>query len=38
VDVSIEAMFTEKMLAAISKSPSAAQYIAKYSQERYYCG
>jgi inosine-uridine nucleoside N-ribohydrolase len=37
VDVSIKAMFTEKMLAAISKSPNpAAQYIAKYSQERYY--
>jgi purine nucleosidase len=37
VDVSIKAMFTEAMLAAISKSPNpAAQYIAKYSQERYY--
>jgi len=37
VDVSIKAMFTEQMLAAISKSPNpAAQYIAKYSQERYY--
>jgi inosine-uridine nucleoside N-ribohydrolase len=37
VDVSIKAMFTEKMLAAISKSPNpAAQYITKYSQERYY--
>jgi purine nucleosidase len=37
VDVSIKAMFTEEMLTAISKSPNpAAQYIAKYSQERYY--
>jgi purine nucleosidase len=37
VDVSIKAMFTEAMLAAIAKSPHrAAQYIAKYSQERYY--
>jgi inosine-uridine nucleoside N-ribohydrolase len=37
VDVSIKAMFTEEMLATISKSPNpAAQYIAKYSQERYY--
>ena len=37
VDVSIKAMFTEEMLAAIAKSPNpAAQYIAKYSQERYY--
>jgi purine nucleosidase len=37
VDVSIKAMFTEAMLAEISKSPNpAAQYIAKYSQERYY--
>ena len=37
VDVSIKAMFTEAMWAAISKSPNpAAQYIAKYSQERYY--
>jgi purine nucleosidase len=37
VDVSIKAMFTEAMLATISKSPNpAAQYIAKYSQERYY--
>jgi purine nucleosidase len=37
VDVSIKAMFTEGMLAEISKSPNpAAQYIAKYSEERYY--
>ncbi|HEY2679563.1 MAG TPA: nucleoside hydrolase [Steroidobacteraceae bacterium] len=37
VDVSIKAMFTEQMLAAIAKSQNpAAQYIAKYSQERYY--
>ena len=37
VDVSIKAMFTQAMLDAIAKSPNpAAQYIAKYSQERYY--
>jgi purine nucleosidase len=37
VDVSIKAMFTQAMLDAISKSANpAAQYIAKYSQERYY--
>jgi purine nucleosidase len=37
VDISIKAMFTQAMLDAISKSPNpAAQYIAKYSQERYY--
>lgn len=37
VDVSIKAMFTQEMLAAIAKSPHpAAQYIAKYSAERYY--
>jgi purine nucleosidase len=37
VDVSIKAMFTAEMLAEISKSPNpAAQYIAKYSEERYY--
>jgi purine nucleosidase len=37
VDVSIKAMFTQQMLDAISKSNSlAAQYIAKYSQDRYY--
>jgi inosine-uridine nucleoside N-ribohydrolase len=30
-------MFTQQMLDAISKSPNpAAQYIAKYSQDRYY--
>jgi purine nucleosidase len=37
VDVSIKAMFTQAMVDAIAKSPNpAAQYIAKYSQERYY--
>jgi len=37
VDVSIKAMFTQAMVDEISKSPNpAAQYIAKYSQERYY--
>jgi purine nucleosidase len=37
VDVSIKAMFTQKMLDEISKSPNpAAQYIAKYSEDRYY--
>ncbi|HEY3440522.1 MAG TPA: nucleoside hydrolase [Paludibaculum sp.] len=37
VDVSIKAMFTEQMLAEISKSPHpAARYVAQYSQERYY--
>jgi inosine-uridine nucleoside N-ribohydrolase len=37
VDVSIKAMFTQDMLDQISKSSNpAAQYIAKYSQERYY--
>ena len=37
VDVSIKAMFTKEMLDEISKSPNpAAQYIAKYSQDRYY--
>ena len=37
VDVSIKAMFTQQMLDAISKSPNpAAQYIAKYTQDRYY--
>jgi purine nucleosidase len=37
VDVSIKAMFTQAMVDAIAKSPHpAAQYIAKYSQERYY--
>lgn len=37
VDVSIKAMFTQEMLAGISKSPHpAARYIARYSDERYY--
>jgi purine nucleosidase len=37
VDISIKAMFTQAMLDAISKSRNpAAQYIAKYSEERYY--
>jgi purine nucleosidase len=37
VDVSIKAMFTEQMLAEISKSPHpAARYIAKYSDKRFY--
>jgi purine nucleosidase len=37
VDISIKAPFTQAMLDAISKSSSpAAQYIAKYSQDRYY--
>jgi purine nucleosidase len=37
VDVSIKAMFTQAMLDEISKSANpAAQYIAKYSQDRYY--
>jgi inosine-uridine nucleoside N-ribohydrolase len=37
VDVSIKARFTEAMLNQIAKSPSrAAQYIAHWSQERYY--
>jgi purine nucleosidase len=37
VDVSIKALFTQQMLDAISKAPNpAAQYIAKYSQDRYY--
>ena len=37
VDVSIKAMFTEQMLAEISKSPHpVARYIAKYSAKRYY--
>jgi inosine-uridine nucleoside N-ribohydrolase len=37
VDVSIKAPFTQAMLDAISKSPGpAAQYIAKYSQDKYY--
>ena len=37
VDISIKARFTQPIIDAISKSPNpAAQYIAKYSQERYY--
>jgi len=37
VDISIKAKFTQAMLDEISKSPNpAAQYIAKYSQDRYY--
>jgi inosine-uridine nucleoside N-ribohydrolase len=37
VDISIKAMFTEKMLAEIAKSRHpAAQYIEKFSEERYY--
>jgi purine nucleosidase len=37
VDISIKAMFTQEMLDAIARSPNpAAQYIAKYSQDRYY--
>jgi len=37
VDISIKARFTQAMIDVISKSSNpAAQYIAKYSQERYY--
>jgi len=37
VDISIKAPFTQEMLDEIAKSPTpAAQYIAKYSQDRYY--
>jgi purine nucleosidase len=37
VDISIKAMFTQQMLDAISKSLNpAAQYIVKFSQDRYY--
>jgi inosine-uridine nucleoside N-ribohydrolase len=37
VDISIKARFTQAMLDAIRKSTSpAAQYVAQYSQERYY--
>jgi len=37
VDVSIQAPFTQAMLDEIAKSSSpAAQYIAKYSQDKYY--
>jgi inosine-uridine nucleoside N-ribohydrolase len=36
-DISIKVPFTQAMLDEISKSPNpAAQYIAKYSQDRYY--
>jgi inosine-uridine nucleoside N-ribohydrolase len=37
VDISLKALFTQEMIDAIAKSSSpAAQYIAKFSQERYY--
>jgi inosine-uridine nucleoside N-ribohydrolase len=37
VDISIKAMFTEAMLKEIAQSPApAAQYIAHWSQDRYY--
>lgn len=37
VDISLKAMFTQEMIDAIAKSSNpAAQYIAKFSQERYY--
>jgi purine nucleosidase len=37
VDISIKASFTQAMLDEIAKSPTpAAQYIALYSQDRYY--
>lgn len=37
VDISLKAMFTQGMIDAIAKSPNpAAQYIAKFSRERYY--
>lgn len=37
VDISIKAPFTQAMLDAIAKSANpAAQYIARYSQDRYY--
>jgi purine nucleosidase len=37
VDVSLKTFFTQEMVDQIAKSPSpAAQYIAHYSQERYY--
>jgi Inosine-uridine nucleoside N-ribohydrolase len=37
IDISIKAMFTQSMVDAIAQSRyPAAQYIAKYSQERYY--
>ena len=37
VDISLKAMFTQAMIDAIAKSSNpGAQYIAKFSQERYY--
>jgi inosine-uridine nucleoside N-ribohydrolase len=37
VDISLKALFTQAMIDAIAKSSNpAAQYIAKFSQERYY--
>jgi purine nucleosidase len=37
VDISLKAMFTQQMIDAIAKSANpGAQYIAKFSQERYY--
>lgn len=37
VDISLKAMFTQEMIDAIAKSQNpAAQYIAKFSEERYY--
>ena len=37
VDISIKAAFTQEMLEAIAESRNpAAQYIAKFSQDRYY--
>ena len=37
VDISLKAMFTQAMVDAIANSPNpGAQYIAKFSQERYY--
>jgi len=37
VDVSVKSPFTQQMLEAISNAPNpAAQYIARYSQDRYY--
>ena len=37
VDISLKASFTQAMVDAIAKSPNpTAQYIAKYSEERYY--
>ena len=37
VDISLKASFTQPLVDAIAKSPNpTAQYIAKYSEERYY--